>query len=203
MNSPMAEQHSVTAWFDGLYEGDEDAVTRLVERYLERLVGLGRQTYRRKFGNIPRPTEDEEDAALSAFDSFCAAVKAGQIRNLQNRHELWGLLVKIMIRKVYDQRDRITAKKRGGRDSSMNVADGMDGVVSQLTGPEALAELRDTYRVAIDKLDDAELKQIAEMDLGGRTRAEIAEALRMTERTVYRKLVNIHEQWDQTFAADR
>jgi DNA-directed RNA polymerase specialized sigma24 family protein len=181
----MSEQHSVTAWFDGLYQGDEDAATRLVERYLDRLVGLGRQTYRRRFGDIPRPTEDEEDAALSAFDSFCAAVKAGQIRHLQNRHELWGLLVKIMIRKVYDQRDRITAKKRGGRDASMAVAtDDLDDFVGQLTGPEALAELRDTYRVAIEKLDDPELRQIAEMDLEGRTRAEIARALKLTERTV-------------------
>lgn len=200
----MSEEHSVTAWFDGLYQGDEDAVTRLVERYLDRLVGLGRQTYRRRFGDISRPTEDEEDAALSAVDSFCAGLKEGRFPDLRNRDELWGLLAKITIRKIYDQRDRITAKKRGGRDASMAVAmDGLDSLVSQLTGPEALAELRDTYRVAIEKLGDPELRQIAEMDLEGRTRAEIAEALNLTERTVYRKLILIREQWDRAFAADR
>ena len=200
----MSEQHSVTVWFDGLYQGDEDAVTRLVERYLDRLVGLGRQTYRRRFGDVSRPTEDEEDAALSAVASFCAGLEEGRFRDFRNRHELWGLLAKITIRKIYDQRDRITAKKRGGPHASKAVAIGaLDGLVDQLTGPEVQAELRDTYRVAIEKLDDPELRQIAEMDLEGRTRAEIAEALRLTKRTVYRKLIVIREQWDRTFAADR
>src|SRR4051794_18121905 len=79
----MSEQHSVTAWFEGLHKGDAEAMNRLVERYFDLLVGVGRQKYRRTFGDIPRPAEDEEDAALSALDSFCADVKEGRIRDLQ------------------------------------------------------------------------------------------------------------------------
>ncbi len=163
----MSEQHSVTAWFDGLYQGDEHAVTWLVERYLDRLVGLGRQTYRRRFG-ASRPTEDEEDAALSAVDSYCRPGGGPVPRSSESRRTL-GAAGEDHDPQDLRPRDRITAKKRGGPRASTAVnMDALDGLVGQLTGPDDLAELRDTYRVAMEKLGDPELRQIAEMDLEGK-----------------------------------
>ena len=67
---------SVTRWIGELKSGGEAAVQHLWERYFERLVRLARK----KLQNTrrPRTVEDEEDAAPSAFDSFCRGVDRGQ-----------------------------------------------------------------------------------------------------------------------------
>ena len=63
----MASDGSVSRWIGPLQAGDPAAVQRLWERYFHRLVGLARA----KLQNAPRRAADEEDVALSAFDSFC------------------------------------------------------------------------------------------------------------------------------------
>jgi ECF sigma factor len=55
----------------------------------------------------------DEDAALSAFDSFCASVAAGRFPQLADRDDLWRLLVVITRRKVLDQAQRRMRQKRG------------------------------------------------------------------------------------------
>jgi DNA-directed RNA polymerase specialized sigma24 family protein len=197
----MSEGHTVTGWVAEICAGNEDAARKLVELYLKRLVRLGNQTYERTFGKVPRPAEDEEDAALSALDSFCARARAGKVHDLANRNQLWKLLVTITVRKIYDQRKRATALKRGGTDGQ-GAAAGVEQAISKLPAPDAQAELADTYRAAMDALDgDPELTKIAEMELEGRTRAEIAKALGLTDRTIYRKLQVIHDQWNRFFAS--
>src|SRR5262249_22795994 len=65
---------SVTRWIDELKAGEDAAVQPLWERYFARLVRLARAKLR-----VARrgASEDEEDAALSAFNSFCAGVARG------------------------------------------------------------------------------------------------------------------------------
>jgi hypothetical protein len=57
---------SVTRWLAGVKVGDPVAVERVWHRYFGSLVRLARAHLR----SAPRGAEDEEDAALSAFDSF-------------------------------------------------------------------------------------------------------------------------------------
>ena len=57
---------------------------------------------------------DEEDAALSAFDSLCAGLARGQFPQLADRDDLWRLLVVITTRKVQAQARRRLRQKRGG-----------------------------------------------------------------------------------------
>ena len=59
---------SVTHWIGALRGGDLDAAQPLWERYFARLVRLAQARLRTRRG--PGVAEDEEDAALSAFDSF-------------------------------------------------------------------------------------------------------------------------------------
>jgi hypothetical protein len=60
---------SVTRWIDDLKAGNAAAAQPLWERYFTRLVQLARAKLRAtRHGS---PVEDEEDAALSAFNSFC------------------------------------------------------------------------------------------------------------------------------------
>lgn len=191
----MGNSESVTEWLQAVERDDREAANHLVERYFKRLVGVARNTYQEKLGGIPRPAEDEEDAALSALESIFAGVREGKIKEVVNRHQLLALLFKVTIRKVYDQRERATAQMRGGGRKPVAVEE-LEHMISKMPDASARAELADTYRAAMDALGDAELKRIAAMDLEGSSRPEIAEALGMTERTVYRKLKLIHEKWD-------
>ena len=66
----MDNQGSVSLWLGALQAGDLAAAQPLWERYFAQLVRLARARLRA----TPRAgaDADEEDAALSAFDSFCA-----------------------------------------------------------------------------------------------------------------------------------
>jgi hypothetical protein len=67
------ETGSVTRWLGDLKAGDLDAAQKLWERYFSSLVRLAYAKLRAAL----RAAEDEEDAALSAFDSFCPAAAKG------------------------------------------------------------------------------------------------------------------------------
>src|SRR5260370_6120356 len=82
---------SVTRWIGDLKSGGESAAQQLWERYFERLVRLARKKLQK--ARRPRAVEDEEDAALSAFDSFCRGVDRGRFPRLADRDDLWRLLV--------------------------------------------------------------------------------------------------------------
>ncbi len=70
---------SVTVWLTSLKNGDAEAAQKLWSRYFEALVRLARDRLR----GAPRAVADEEDAALSAFDSFFR----GSARGRYPRHE--------------------------------------------------------------------------------------------------------------------
>ena len=82
---------SVTHWIGALRGGELDAAQPLWERYFARLVRLAQA--RLRTNRRPRAAEDEEDAALSAFDSFCRAATQGRFPRLDDRDDLWRLLV--------------------------------------------------------------------------------------------------------------
>ena len=74
---------------DRLKQGDADAAQRLWERYFARLVQLAHN----KLGSLPRGAADAEDVALSAFASFCQASEDSRFPRLNDRADLWQLLV--------------------------------------------------------------------------------------------------------------
>ena len=65
--------------------------------------------------------------ALSAFDSFCRGVAAGRFPQLDDRENLWRLLVILTARKAFDQvRDERRQKRGGGAVSGESVLRGAD-----------------------------------------------------------------------------
>ena len=77
---------------------DQEAARRLWERYYDRFAGLPAAISVRR----QRRMADEEDVALSAFDSFCAAAVQGRFPHLEDRDDLWKILVTITVRKAAD-----------------------------------------------------------------------------------------------------
>ena len=198
------DEGSVTRWIGDLQAGGDSAAQHLWERYFHRLVHLARARLRtaRRSGAI----EDEEDAALSAFDSFCRGAAGGRFPQLADRDDLWRLLVVITVRKVLAQLRRQGARKRGGgrllgESALIGVAAaegcGLDRLGAQEPTPEMAAVVVDEYRRLRDGLRTEALRQVLDLRLEGYTRAEIARRLGCAERAVKRKLEIIREAWLQ------
>jgi RNA polymerase sigma factor (sigma-70 family) len=193
---------SVTHWIGALRGGDLDAAQPLWERYFARLVRLAQARLRTRRG--PGVAEDEEDAALSAFDSFCRAATEGRFPRLDDRDDLWRLLVTITERKAVDQMRRARRVKRGGGRvrTEADLAGGPDdelAALDQFAGPqptpEFVAEFAEEYRRLFEALRDEELRRIAVWKLEGHTVDEIAARLGCARRTVARRLELIRTLW--------
>src|SRR6516165_5615074 len=158
---------SVTRWIGDLVAGaDPDAAAqKLWERYFDRLVHLARD--RLRAGH--RGPADAEDAALSAFDSFCRGAAGGRFPRLDDRDDLWSLLVTITVRKAADQLRRERRQKRGGGrvrgEQELGRAHaesgGLDEVVGREPTPELAAMVAEQYLRLLERLADETLRRIA------------------------------------------
>ena len=150
---------------------------------------------------------DEEDAALSAFDSFCAGVQKGRFPQLADRDDLWRLLVTITGRKALDQAERQRRQKRGavacGTRPTWRVAVatarqfGFEQFIGEEPTPEFAALVVEEYRNRLEVLEDDTLRRIATWKLEGYTNEEIADRLGCALRTVANKLKLIRLKWEQ------
>src|SRR6516165_10866377 len=101
---------SVTCWITQLKAGERAAAQPLWEGYFRQLVARAR----RQLQGVPLRAADEEDVALSAFDSFCRAAENGRFPDLSDRDDLWQLLLLLTDRKAIDLARRERSGKRGG-----------------------------------------------------------------------------------------
>src|SRR5260370_11009577 len=106
----MSSQGSVSHWIARLKVGDRPAPEHLWGRYYKELVARARH----RLAGAPRRAADEEDVALSAFDSFYRAAEQGRFSRLHDRDDLWQLLVLITDRKACDAVRHERRQRRGG-----------------------------------------------------------------------------------------
>ena len=190
------DEGSVTRWLGGAKAGDEAAARELWRRYFETLVRLARARLRAS----PRAAEDEEDVALSAFDSFLAGAARGRFPRLDDRDDLWRLLVTITTRKAADQVQRHRRRKRGGgRVRGESALDGEGATLDDLPGavptPEFAAMVAEECRHRLDGLRDETLRRVALLKMEGYANEEVADRLGCGLRTVVRKLELIRKAW--------
>jgi DNA-directed RNA polymerase specialized sigma24 family protein len=195
---PDESRDSITQWIADLKGGDPGAANGLWERYFTRMVELARARLKASRGRDAG--SDEEDAALSAFDSLCAGLARGQFPRLSDREDLWRLLVVITTRKVMAQARRQLREKRGGGlvRPAADLADSGpddDGILARAVGseptPEFAAMIAEEYRHLLERLDDDVLRKVAVLRMEGHTSDEIAEKLGCARRTVARQLALI------------
>jgi len=157
---------------------------------------------------LPCRVADEEDVALSAMNSFCRGMVGHRFDEVNDREDLWKLLVTITARKACKQRRLHYADKRGGgavRGESvfLRVDDGEehDHGIGQVLGEEPTPELANMVaedcRHMLDSLGDETLRQVALLTLEGYNTQEIAEKLGCVRRSVERKLERIREKWSR------
>ena len=188
---------SVTAWIDQLRAGDRAAAQPLWQGYFQRLVALARK----KLRGAPRGTADEEDVALSAFDSFFQGIEQGRFPQLSDRDDLWRLLVALTARKACDLLRREGRHKRGGgRTPDPGPArpgepDPLGQVLGREPTPEFAAQVAEECQRLLALLGDRELEEVALAKMEGYTTEEIARRQGRTTRTVERKLRLIRDIW--------
>lgn len=199
----MSSGGSVTRWVTALKGGDPGAAQALWERYHRQLVALARERLRTARGR----DADEEDVVQSAFHSFFQGVAKGRFPQLNDRDNLWRLLVVITARKALDQLAHEHSKRQGGGTvpGESRIYSGRqewdDAAIEQIVGaeptPEFAAQVAEECQRLLDLLGDESLCQVAVWKMEGLTNDEVAERLDCSRRTVARKLDTIRIIWSK------
>jgi hypothetical protein len=201
----------VTRWIADLKTGGGEAIDPLWERYFATLVERARVKLR-ALRTVTAPN-DEEDVALSAFQSFYQGVREGRFPRLADRDDLWRLLVHLTACKAVDRHRAENRLKRGGtkvfRESQMIAAGSRSGArqspLEQIIGsepsPEFAAMVAEEYTRRLDDLGDQTLRRIAQLKLACHSNDEIRRQLGCSLRRVTLKLELIRKKWQQ--AMDR
>jgi RNA polymerase sigma factor (sigma-70 family) len=163
-------------------------------RYARRLIGLARQQLH---GPMLQKV-DPEDVLQSVMRSFYARAVDGRL-DLDDPESLWALLAKMTRRKCSR---RIRAMHTQGRDLTREAraqggtgddSEGGFDVPDDEPAPPDLAVLNEMLALLYGKMQPHE-RPILERKLQGDSVAEIAEALQLNERKVYRVLDRVKEQ---------
>jgi DNA-directed RNA polymerase specialized sigma24 family protein len=197
----MSAPGSITHWLGKLKEGVGVAAQPIWERYCHQLVLRARQ----RLTTAPNRVADEEDVALCAFTSFCRAVEQNRFPQLNDRDDLWQLLIVLCDRKAHDLvKSERRLRRGGGRvldEAALADQVGEEFALAEIAAleptPEFSAQIADECRRLLGVLDNAELRWIALRKMEGFTVAEIAEQLGCVPRTIKRRLQVIRRIWQE------
>jgi DNA-directed RNA polymerase specialized sigma24 family protein len=187
----VPSEGSVTHWFKDLQVGDPAAAQRLWERYFLRLASLARK----RLKGVVRRVADEEDVALSAFDSFCRNAEEGRFPQIVNRDGLWRLLVVLTARKASHLTRDQKRQKRGALATVVDDEAIWEQLLSREPDPAFAAQVVEEYRRLLGRLGDPELEAVATWRLEGYTVEEIARRMECVPRSIKRKLHLIRDIW--------
>ena len=148
--------------------------------------------------------------ALSAFDSFLRGAQNGRFPRLNDRNDLWQLLLVITERKAIDlvQHER-RAKRGGGRvldEGAVPFADSSaaDRPLARVEDPQPspafAAQVAEECQRLLGLLADPQLRAVALSKMEGYTIQEIADRLGCLPRTVDRRLALIRKTWEKEIA---
>jgi DNA-directed RNA polymerase specialized sigma24 family protein len=195
----MSSDVSVTRLIGMLKQGNRVASQQLWEAYFGRLVGLARA----RLKNTVLRVADEEDVALSAFDSFFRRAERGQFPQLEDRDDLWQLLFVLTVRKAINLVHYQGRKSRGGgRVQSLQDLEelGADQILGTEPSPELAAQMTEECQRLLARLGDETLRAVALWKMEGYTNIEIAAKLGCVEQTVERKLRAVRQVWSNEVA---
>ncbi len=202
----MSSEGSISYWIEQIKRGDPAAVEVVWDRFFPRLVRLARE----KLRGVPGRMADEEDAALSALDSFCRAAARGCFPDLADRDGLWRLLFQKIVRKAVDlARHERRAIRGGGRVQGESAFDGTASAsghegfaptADDTLSPELAAIMAEQCRRLLECLEP-DLQSLALARMEGYSNEEIARRMLRSVRTVERRLHLIRRKWEKEMSS--
>lgn len=189
----MPDDASFADLLGRLRAGDPGAAVQLVDQYARRLTALARKKLHPR---ILRK-EDPEDVVQSALKSFFRRHGQGQFQ-LDSRHALWALLVRITLHKCGHRAEYYFAEKR-------NVANEVDSPLPEESSdfefealardpsPDEVAILAETVEQLVRGLAPHQ-KKIVQFSLEEKSTADIAALVGVSQKSVQRVLKGVRER---------
>lgn len=194
------DQEPVSLWIGQLAAADQNAARKLWEHFCRRLMNFARG----QMSPSTRRIYDEEDAAVSAFHSLCRGIEAQRFPDIGDRGNLWALLVVITSRKIsnqyrFEHQQRRNVQQtlsesmlQSSNEEHFNV---LDSLPCHEPTPAFAAEVADMSDYLMTLLPETDLKQLVLLKMEGHTNEDVAEIMKVTRRTVQRKLERIRRIW--------
>lgn len=197
----MKNDDEITIWINQLAEQPETSMEMIWRNYYDKLLSVAR----RRMRDMPRRHMDEEDVVVDAMNSLFQGVQAGRFPDLNDRNDLWKVLLTITARKAAKAiRANKTQKRGGGQLRGESVfqnpnndgeAPGIGNVLGNEPTPELAEDIIKQCEELLEQLDDPVLVKIAVLKLEGFSHQEISDELGIAVRSVERKVRLIRNLW--------
>ena len=188
-----SQDDSVSHWLNSLQAGERTSISRIWERYFHQMANLARK----KLRHVPSRAADEEDVALSAFDSFCKGMEQGRFPDLRNRDDLWSLLAVLTLRKAINLIKSESTRKRGGDVTALTDDRILKELMDNEPPPDVTVAMNEECLALLDRLPDDRFRTLVLMKLEGRTNEECSQELSRTRATIQRMLNLVRHTWKQ------
>lgn len=187
---------SVSHWLKELKAGDSVAVEAIWNRYYQKVVELAG----RKMKVNPDHAVDGEDIAQLVMHRFCTNAVQGGYPSLDDREQLWDLLVVFTLNRIRKHLRACNTLKRSGLFSQVFEFRQAE-VLQDLQTPEAptiMADMMESWLARLDQEDpDGQLKQIAVWSMDGISGSEIARILKKRKSFVLQQIRLIRLLWEE------
>ncbi len=195
-NSSPSDGHSVTRMIQDLKAENSEAAGAIWNRFFSKLLPMARARLR----GLADRSVDEEDLLVSVFDRFFVAVSEDRFARLNDRDDLWQILLMLTDHRVSEQYRHSNAQKRGGGqvmtlDAATASEPSWREIADAEPSPEFVAAFNENLSRAIDRLQEEKTRNVAIMKLEGFENREIAERLGIGLSSVERKMRVIREKW--------
>jgi DNA-directed RNA polymerase specialized sigma24 family protein len=196
----MVDDGSITVLIHSYRRGEtpEDVAQQLFQRYFSKLEYVARA----RIAGLRLRDRDEQDVAANVMCQFFLAVRDGRFPRLNDRHDLWQILMMILERRVVDIRRKKPEPVCGESGiSPPSEEDSHCGGMGMVPGleptPGTIVQLEEELQRRLEQLPQG-LRQVAIWRLEGHSNAEIADKLNRSIKRVEAKLQLIRQIWSET-----
>jgi len=187
---------SVSNWLKELKTGDQNAVEAIWNRYYQRVVEFAI----RKMKINPDRAIDGEDIAQLTMHRFCLNATSGNYPDLDDRQQLWDILVVYTLNRIRKHLRECNRTKRSGMHRVVFEFK-RSQVLQDLRSPEAPTIMADMVQSWLDRLDredpSGQLKQIAIWSMEDISGSEIARIMKKRKSAILQQIRLIRLLWEE------
>jgi hypothetical protein len=190
------EQGSISHWLCMLKCGQQHAAEPIWDRYYKKLVSIASQRLREN----PDRSIDGEDIVQSSCKNVFSSILNGKYPEIENRGDLWNLLLASTVNRVRQHYRELNAVKRKHISLTQSLSDNAT-FFECLRTSEAENQLADLLEFLLNRLDvedpSGELRKIAILHLEDHSASSIARMLKRRKTNILVSLRWIRSLWEE------